>query len=336
MPKQLLFLLFTLCVTYEIQAQRSFIKTTDGRAVLNKKQLINSCLKTLNKDRSDVTALTICECQTEKFDNHFTYKQFKKHLKDGLVDLNGLLEEDSTLKKEIGMCYTNSGKTILLRAQGFEKEFIADCIKNIQGNTEKMLSLDKLKDFCTCQLELVKTKQLTDAEMVSLSNPNSVLFFEITYKCGNPFVDIDNANKNWSNDFVKDIIGPATDTINVITLNGMTYVKVKMGSAIQVWLLDTGASDLLITKEMETQLLKEEVLTKINYLGTGEYEMANGVIDTCRKYKIDNVKIGKFTVNNITLAVTDKGKRIIIGKALLNKFGNWVLNNKSETLILSK
>lgn len=336
MNKQLILLVFTFLITSQIIAQTGFIKTKEGRIILDKRQMIANCLKGLNKDKSDATALSICQCQVEKFDKHFTYKQFKSHEKNGIIDISALVEEDSALKKTIDDCYRNSGKTLLLQAEGFEKEFIADCIKNIQSNTEKTLSLEKLTNFCTCQLELVKTKQLTDAEMELLSNPNSVLFFEISYKCGNPFVDINNAAKNWNNDFAKDITGPDTDTIKVITLNGMTYIKVKIGNTLQVWLLDTGASDLLINKEMEAELLKEQVLTTNNYLGTGEYEMANGVIDTCRKYKVDNVKIGKFTVNNITLAVTDKGKRIIVGKALLNKFSNWVLNNKNEDLILSK
>ena len=64
--------------------------------------------------------------------------------------------------------------------------------------------------------------------------------------------------------------------------------------------------------------------------------MANGAIDTCRKYIMDNMQIGKFSINNVGVAVTDKGKRIIIGRALLNKFSNWLLDNKNNVLILNK
>jgi hypothetical protein len=64
--------------------------------------------------------------------------------------------------------------------------------------------------------------------------------------------------------------------------------------------------------------------------------MANGTIDTCRKYVVNNIRIGKFFVNNVTVAVTDKGKRIIAGKSLLNKFSTWILNNQNSTLVLSK
>ena len=77
---------------------------------------------------------------------------------------------------------------------------------------------------------------------------------------------------------------------------------------------------MLIDKDTQEQLKEEKVITAENYMGIGEYEMVNGMVNTCRKYRIDNVKIGKFTLNNMMVAVTDKGKRIIVEKALMNKF----------------
>ena len=87
---------------------------------------------------------------------------------------------------------------------------------------------------------------------------------------------------------------------------------------------------------MESTLKNEHIITDENYLGTGEYEMANGMIDTCRKYLINNISIGKYKLNNIVVTVTDKGKRIIAGKILLNKFSNFILDNKENLLILHK
>jgi hypothetical protein len=155
-------------------------------------------------------------------------------------------------------------------------------------------------------------------------------------KCGDPFLTDKKVSENWNQNSEHDIEGPSSDTINILTINGMSYVKIKTGSLIQIWLFDTGSSDLLINTDMEKQLKKEDILQDSSYLGIGEYEMANGTIDSCRKYKISNVQIGKFKVNNIVVAVTEKGKKIIVGKGLLNKFSNWSLNNKENTLILTK
>ena len=209
-------------------------------------------------------------------------------------------------------------------------------MESIKKNSEKKLDSNRLRSFCNCQLNLIKTKQLSDDEMEVLSNPNSLLFFEIMYKCGDPFIEKGEPGKNWNLQSANDITGPERDTIKVLTLHGMTYVKIKTGSIVQVWLFDTGASDLLITKDMEAELKKENFITAQNYLGTGEYEMANGMVDTCRKYQINNVQIGKFYINNIVIAVSDKARRIIVGKGLLNKFSNWTLNNSDNTLTLTK
>lgn len=231
-------------------------------------------------------------------------------------------------------CYAASGQTILLQAEGFESDFLAQCRKSIQNSSDKTLHLNRLNNFCRCQLQIVKAKKLTDQEMNTLSNSNSLLFFEMMHRCGSPFVAKEDTNRNWTHSAASDVKGPALDTVNVLAFNGMTYVKVKIGSFIQVWLFDTGASDLLINTEMEDALKKENVLTATHYLGVGEYELANGTVDTCRRYRVNGVQIGKFSIDNVVVSVSEKAKRVLVGKALLNKFRNWNLTNQENTLIL--
>ncbi len=312
------------------------IHTKDGLPILNKRALVNNCLNSLHKDRNDSVALAICDCQVSKLDRRFTTKQYRQHTSAGIVDVSALIHEDSSLQQQINDCYTNSGKTILMQAEGFEDEFISDCKKNIRANSKKKLDESRVAKFCQCQLQMVKTKKLTDADMATLSNPNSLLFFETMYTCGDPFKDKDESNSQWSETSAQDITGPLSDTVPVLNLDGMTYVKVKTGSLYQFWLFDTGASDLLINNSMEARLKEEGMITNDSYLGIGEYEMANGMIDTCRRYKINNVRFGKYLLNNIVIAVTDKGKRIIVGKALLNKFSHWSIDNQKACLVLSK
>ncbi|HEX8334414.1 MAG TPA: aspartyl protease family protein, partial [Segetibacter sp.] len=271
-----------------------------------------------------------------KVDRSFTSKQYRSYTSAGVIDVSALFKSDTLVYNQIQECYSNSGVTILMQAEGMEKEFMADCIKSLQKSTEKTLDEKKVSGFCSCQLTMVKEKRLTDAQMEDLSNPNSLLFYEMMSTCGNPFSDKDDIDNSWSEKATNDIKGPAIDTIKVITLNGMTYVRMKTGSMVLFWLLDTGAADLLINKDMETTLKSEGVLTSNNYLGTGVYEMANGMIDTCRKYRMNNIRIGDYSIDNIVVAVTDKGKKIIAGKSLLNKFSNWILDNKQNNLVLKR
>ena len=317
--------------------QQNFISSKEGKPMLNRFNFINNCLRSLNKERTDKTAMTICECQANKIDGHFTNKQYRQLGNSDMVDLSGLIKEDTALYREIQRCYTGSGKTFLIQAEGFKEEFINNCMKSIRRNdTDGRLDTVRVRNFCNCQLNLVTSKQIADAEIEKMNNPNSVLFFEMMYKCGDPFREENTGSKNWNENAGKDVLGPASDTVRILTMEGMTYIKLKTGSMIQFWLFDTGATDLLINKEMEEQLKKEGMISQASYLGTGKYEMANGTIDTCRKYQVNNIQVGHYKINNIIMAVSDKSKRIIAGKGLLNKFTNWTLDNKNDLLILNR
>jgi hypothetical protein len=332
----LVLLFLTIICTTTSGQRKEFIYTKESKPILNRRQMVVNCLKSMNKDRSNSTAVSICECQMDKINGHFTSKQYRSVTSQNVIDISALIKSDTALEKQITECYTSSGVSVLLQAEGFEKEFVENCKENLEKSTERSLDAAKIDRFCNCQLNLVKSKKITDAQMETLSNPNSLLFYEMMSTCGNPFEAHETIDKGWSINAANDINGPDVDTIKVLNMNGMTYVRIKTGSMVQFWLLDTGASDMLINKEMEETLKTEGLLGNSNYLGTAEYEMANGVIDTCRTYRMNKIQIGNYTLNNIVVAVTDKGKRIIAGKGLLNKFTTWVLNNRESTLILNK
>jgi hypothetical protein len=331
-------LLFCLAHAYTICAQISadHIRSKEGRPVIARKSMLISCLKSFKKDRTDKVAVEICECYLNKIDKRFTNKEYKENTKGRMIDFEALINKDATIKEQIDSCFKNSGRSILMSIENFQKENIAECISSLQKSTNKTLDPQKVKEFCYCQFELIKTKKLSDAEYHQIDNPNSLLYYEMMYKCGNPFEDSTVTNNQWNENAQKDIDGPQSDTINILSFNGMAYARIKMGSTVLFWLLDTGASDLLITKEMEEEFKIANILRPDNYLGVGEYEMANGSVDPCRKYIVDDVRIGKYQVKGIVIAVSDKAKKTILGRSLLNKFSKWILDNRSNVLILVK
>lgn len=317
-------------------AQEDFIYTKDGKKILNRREVIGNCLRSMNKNREDATALSICECQVNIVDKRFTLKQYKRYTRGGLINMEALLKEDEQVNRQMQDCYNGSGYTKLLQAEGFQEESMKSCVDALLKNSEKKVDTLKLMSFCQCQMEMIKQKKLSDKQMEALSNPNALLYYETLYKCGDPFETSAVTERNWTKDAAQSIEGPASDTIKVLHFNGLTYLQIKTGSMVQFWLFDTGASDMLINAEMEEQLKKEGWIKETDALGTKEYEMANGTVETCRRYKVHALKIGSYSVNDITLAVTDRGKRIIAGKSLFNKFSNWVLDNKNNVLILYK
>lgn len=293
-------------------------------------------MKSLKKPRSDKAAIQTCKCQAEELNRRFTDKQYKKHTKKNVIDFAALMKEDSLIERDLQDCFVETGKATLLQVESSEESFLANCREAIQRSSAKALSDEKVAGFCHCQLEMVKSKKLTDEEVKTLRDPNSLLFFEMMYRCGSPYASVTEEDRNWSPASATDVKGPASDSINVLNINGMTFVKVKIGSLVRVWLFDTGASDLLINTEMENQLKNEHVLSPSNYLGIGEYEMANGSIDSCRQYRVNGVRMGSFILDNVIVSVSEKSQRIIVGKTILNKFRSWTLNNQEQRLFLQR
>lgn len=334
---------FLPCIIYFIAlftgnsfGQKAFIFSKEGHPFIERRVFIKNCLITLNKPSTDKTALSICNCKAEKLDYHFTTSEYSTYSQTGMIALSGMIKKDSLFQIEYNKCITNSGKSILLEAEGFEIDFVASCIRKIRGSTERKLDIKRVLNFCNCQMELIKTKKLSDSEVEKMSEPNSVLFFETMDKCGDPYYENETSDRNWNQNKISDITGPATDTISYNSLNGMTYIKIETGGIVQFWLFDTGASDLVINQEMEIKLKNDCFLSDSSYMGKKGYEMANGDKDTLRLYKMDNIKIGEFTVNNVLIAVSNTGNKNIVGRGLLNKFSFWSMNNKNNTLILNK
>jgi hypothetical protein len=217
--------LIALTILSLFASAQDYVYTKEGRILFSRQRMIYQCLNYLKATKEDKTALSICECRVDKLNKRFTNKQLKKYTDDGIINLDGMINEDSVVKKDLQACFTNTGLTVLLSAERFGDKFISSCVETVKSRSSKTLDSNRVKSFCYCQLELVKTKKISDAEMNTLENPNSVLFYEMMYKCGSPFAK-DELDIGWKPAFVNDIRGPEVDTIGILTLNGLTYLKV--------------------------------------------------------------------------------------------------------------
>lgn len=79
--------------------------------------MVDNCLKSMNKDRNNATAVSICDCQVDKINGYFTSKQYREYTRQGVIDIGGMVKSDTALEKQINACYTNSGVSILLQAE---------------------------------------------------------------------------------------------------------------------------------------------------------------------------------------------------------------------------
>lgn len=52
--------------------------------------------------------------------------------------------------------------------------------------------------------------------------------------------------------------------------------------------------------------------------------------------RVNNVQIGKYTLDNMMLSVAKDADVFLLGKSFLNKFRRWTVDNQEELLILER
>lgn len=122
--------------------------------------------------------------------------------------------------------------------------------------------------------------------------------------------------------------------IKLEKIGNIYYLPITIGKTIKKFVLDSGASDVLISEEIESELIKNMTITKDNYMAPALYKIADGSIIQCRRILIPEIKIGNYTIKNVIASIGNKSNTLLLGKSLLDKFANWTIDNNNQTLNL--
>lgn len=336
----LLLLILSLSFTAHGQPvpKDDFINTKEGLSIYGKRLFIAKCSEKIKNGANSQEALQICTCYAQKLDGHFTNKQYHEALQAaGNEWLDFMIELDSVLKADIQQCYKAVWEKNVFFSDAQVKSAREAMKESLKKSVKDSLDEKKLDDYCNCAVNVMKERKVPAKKMDDLGNPNSFLYNEIAYRCGGIPVKRVSETTRWNSSMAADVHGASDiDTVPIITVSAMTKVKVKIGAFVYIWLLDSGAIDLLISDSLATQMMEQHLFSEKDYLGTGNYNIANGKEMICKMYRVNNVQIGKFTVDNIMLGTSPEVENFLLGKSFLNKFSRWTIDNRRELLILEK
>ena len=212
----------------------------------------------------------------------------------------------------------------------------------IEANTafftfEPLASDLKIRGYCECIITSMLENGYSYTQFNEMSDPGSEAF-NIVYKpCSEEIFDVHSPIKRSISYDPEDIVG--NDSSSEIILSdylGRNYqVKISIDGVTGYYFFDTGASFLLINKEVERKLVLNGSLTKDDYGGIEYFAMANNELVEARLVTLNNVMIGDYNINNVEAAIIEDGA-LLCGMSLLNKFKNWQVNKDENTLILYK
>ena len=122
-----------------------------------------------------------------------------------------------------------------------------------------------------------------------------------------------------------------------IEKRGNTYrVPVRINQTITLpFLLDTGATDLVIPADVALTLIRAGALTSNDFIGKSRYSLANGSEEVSHRVIIREVQVGEHAVRNVTASISPPQGEPLLGQSFLSKFGAVTLDYKRLVLILS-
>jgi predicted aspartyl protease len=126
------------------------------------------------------------------------------------------------------------------------------------------------------------------------------------------------------------------NTIYLTEEQNMKFLNVSIAGFDYKFLLDTGASNLVINKKVLSELLDNGIITKYDYVGKSYAEIADGNIVECENWKVNEINIGNNTIKDIIVSVIDsEDSTLLFGMDGLNKLNVKKLNLQENEIILN-
>jgi TPR repeat protein len=115
-----------------------------------------------------------------------------------------------------------------------------------------------------------------------------------------------------------------------------TYtVPVQINGAITLpFVLDSGASNMVIPADVFLTLLRSGTVNKNDFIGTGVAVLADGSRHRSDQFILHQVRVGDHVMRNVVASVAPVRGDPLLGQSFLSKLPAWTIDNQRHTLVL--
>lgn len=122
--------------------------------------------------------------------------------------------------------------------------------------------------------------------------------------------------------------------INLSTENGQKYIYASINGNSKKFLLDTGASDILIPQTYLNQLRRSGYLSRnIHFKFNKNYMTASGDLVQAEVWNVPMLQVGKFKIYNVEVASLDDGS-YLFGMSAIEKLGKVSIDLESSRIVI--
>lgn len=213
------------------------------------------------------------------------------------------------------------------------KVMVDECVNEFNKDPELVgvLTEEQARSYCECAAIGLYERGITYGElkeMENMDNLDEAFFNEVIIPCMTAAME-----ETDTLDYIPsgELVYEEVELIKMPT--GNYKVKLVIDGNERYFLLDTGASDLVISGKLEQELLDQGKITADSYIGKETYTLADNSTVMCDVVILNNVQIGGFTVNNVEAAIMKDGG-MLLGTSFLNMFLSWEIDKDSNKLML--
>jgi len=341
-------LLFILALSSATISNSQMVKSKDGVSLGDRKIFIQTCTQGAENQKMNVKGIEIeaekyCACVCDNLIPTINSWEMEEAVKSGklmelfleeknLEILMECVEGNIEVKEEYE--FGSSEHTELQKELGIKM-----CVKEAMADEEyeDLWTEEMAKQYCSCAIDKLYSAGYTYKDLLEVEDENSQSFNEIIMPCVTEILQ-NNEEFQPSNTYnASDVIGGGPVS-KIPLVDYMSYgykVKITIGGISKYFLFDTGASDLVIDEKFAKELLKNKSLKKENYEEKTEFETANKEVIEGQMVRIDNIVIGDYTVNNVSIAIIKNGS-LLCGMSFLDKFKRWEIDKENKELIIYK
>ena len=120
-----------------------------------------------------------------------------------------------------------------------------------------------------------------------------------------------------------------------IVLGGTFVILATVNGSTQAALrVDSGATDVMLPRNVAARLISDGSLTHADYVTTKTYRLADGSLRTQKVYRLRSLKVGTLIVRDIpcTIGNDDTG---LLGQSCLSRAQGWAMDNRRHVLTLT-
>jgi clan AA aspartic protease (TIGR02281 family) len=127
-----------------------------------------------------------------------------------------------------------------------------------------------------------------------------------------------------------------TDTrVKLIKKGGVYKVPVQINEGVAVdFILDSGASDVLISSDIFSTLVKQGKIDKADILGYEYYKIADGSTVKQVSIILRKLQVGEIVVNNVKASVGTSLSPLLLGQSFMQKFKQFTIDNENGLLLI--